>query len=124
MSYQLLLEFFQKYFVVHEWSAFKKSFSTYVWSKVDSYFCQFLYIRFVYSCLTQMALLVHLSRWNYHPLHLAHYISVALAMALFKQHHQQTQCYVLASEAIEIEAAGGRPTGNHGGWVRYQKSTL
>ena len=27
-----------KYFVVHEWSAVKNSFSTYVWSKVDSCF--------------------------------------------------------------------------------------
>ena len=38
MSYQLLYEFFQKYFVVHERSAVKNSFSTYVWSKVDSFF--------------------------------------------------------------------------------------
>ena len=41
MSYQ---EFFQKYFVVHELWAVKNSFSTYVWSKVDSCFCEFLYL--------------------------------------------------------------------------------
>ena len=29
---------------VHEWLAVKNSFSTYVWSKVDSCFCEFLYI--------------------------------------------------------------------------------
>ena len=34
VSYQLVKELFQKYFAV------KNSFSTYVWSKVDSYFCE------------------------------------------------------------------------------------
>ena len=38
VSYQLLYKFFQKYFVVHERSAVKNSFRTYVWSKVDSCF--------------------------------------------------------------------------------------
>ena len=33
-----LQQFFQKY----DWSAVKNSFSTYVWSKVDSCFCEFL----------------------------------------------------------------------------------
>ena len=36
--------FFQKMLVVHERSALKNSFSTYVWSKVDSCFCEFLYL--------------------------------------------------------------------------------
>ena len=36
-------EFFQKYFVVHERWAVKNSSSTYVWSKVDSCFCEVLY---------------------------------------------------------------------------------
>ena len=40
VSYQFLLEFFQKYFIAHERPAVKNSFSTYVWSKVDSYFCE------------------------------------------------------------------------------------
>ena len=44
VRYKLLWEFFQKYFVVHERSAVKYSFSTYVWSRVDSCFCEFLYI--------------------------------------------------------------------------------
>ena len=41
LSYQLLLEFFQKYFILHERSAaVKNAFSTYVWSKVDFMFLQ------------------------------------------------------------------------------------
>ena len=36
--------FFQKYFVVHEQSAVKNPFSGYVWIKVDSYLCDFLYV--------------------------------------------------------------------------------
>ena len=47
VSYQLLYEFFKKYFVVNEWSAVKNSFSTYLWSKVDSCFCEFLYFGFM-----------------------------------------------------------------------------
>ena len=43
VSYQLLSELFQKYFVAHEWLMVKNSFSKYVWSKVDSFFCDFLY---------------------------------------------------------------------------------
>ena len=43
VSYQLLLVFFLKYFVVHEWSAVKKSFITYVWSKVDVFYCDTVY---------------------------------------------------------------------------------
>ena len=39
VSYQL----FQKYFVAHERSAVKKSFSSYVWSEVDSCFCEAVY---------------------------------------------------------------------------------
>ena len=31
--------------MVHERSAVKNAFSTYVWSKVDSCFCEFLYVR-------------------------------------------------------------------------------
>ena len=31
---------------MHERSAVKNSFSTYVWSKVDSCFCEFLYLNF------------------------------------------------------------------------------
>ena len=34
--------FFQKYFVVKEKSAVKKSFSTYVWNKVNLCFCEAL----------------------------------------------------------------------------------
>ena len=34
---------FQKYFVVHKRSAVKNYFSTYIWSKVDSCFCEFLH---------------------------------------------------------------------------------
>ena len=30
--------------MVHEWSAVKNSFSTYVWSKVDSCFCEAVYV--------------------------------------------------------------------------------
>ena len=44
VDYNLLLEIFQKYFVVHERSAVKYSFSTYVWSKVDSCFCGAVYL--------------------------------------------------------------------------------
>ena len=44
VDYQLLLDFFQKYFVVHERSAVKNSFSKYVWSKVDSSFCEAVYV--------------------------------------------------------------------------------
>ena len=36
--------FFQKYFDVHEQSAVKNSFSTHLWSKVNSCFCEFLYV--------------------------------------------------------------------------------
>ena len=43
VNYQLLYEFFHKYFVVHEWSAVKNLFSTNVWSKVDSCFCEAVY---------------------------------------------------------------------------------
>ena len=39
-----LSEFFQKYFVVHEWSAVKNSFRLYIWSKVDSCFCWAVYV--------------------------------------------------------------------------------
>ena len=35
---------FCKYSIVHELSAVKNSFSTYVWSKVDSCFCEGLYV--------------------------------------------------------------------------------
>ena len=38
VSYEFISGSFQKYFVVHERSAVKDSFSTYVWSKVDSCF--------------------------------------------------------------------------------------
>ena len=44
VSYQLLQEFFQKYFVAQERSAVKNSFSTYIWSKVDSCFCEAVYL--------------------------------------------------------------------------------
>ena len=46
MDYKPLKEFFQKYFVVNDRSAVKNSFSTYVWSKVDSCFCEALYKEF------------------------------------------------------------------------------
>ena len=36
VHYKLLSKYFQKYFVVHERSPVKYSFSPYVWSKVDS----------------------------------------------------------------------------------------
>ena len=42
--YKLSIEFFQKYFAVHERSAVKNSFTTYVWSKVDSCFCESVYV--------------------------------------------------------------------------------
>ena len=35
-------EFFQKYFVIHEQPAVKNCFATYIWSKVDSCFCEAL----------------------------------------------------------------------------------
>ena len=44
VSYQLLSEFFQKYFVANEWSAIKNMFRTYVCSKIDSFFCEVLYL--------------------------------------------------------------------------------
>ena len=44
VSFQLQSEFFQKYYVVHEWSAVKNSFSTYVWSNVNSCFCESVFI--------------------------------------------------------------------------------
>ena len=40
VSYPLLLDFFQKHSVIHERSAVKNSLSTYVWSKIDSCFCE------------------------------------------------------------------------------------
>ena len=43
-AYQCFEEFYQNYFVVHERSAVKNVFSTYVWSKVDSCVCEFLYL--------------------------------------------------------------------------------
>ena len=52
MCYQLLIKFFRKYFVVHERSVFKNSFSTCVWSKLDSFFCDFLYILWCISWIT------------------------------------------------------------------------
>ena len=36
----IFVRVFQKYFVAHEWSAVKNSFSTYAWSNVDSCFCE------------------------------------------------------------------------------------
>ena len=39
VDYNFLLDFFQKYLFVHEQSAVKTSFSTYVWCEVDSCFC-------------------------------------------------------------------------------------
>ena len=48
VSYHLLECFFQKYFVVHERSAVKNLFSTYVWSKVYSCFCESVYIKRYY----------------------------------------------------------------------------
>ena len=44
VSYQLLYELFQKKIVVHDRLAVKNSFSTYVWRKVDSCFCEALYV--------------------------------------------------------------------------------
>ena len=44
VSHQLLWQLLQKYFVVHERSAVKNSFSTYIWSKVDSCFCEAVYV--------------------------------------------------------------------------------
>ena len=41
MDYKLLKEFFQKYFVVNEWSAVKNSFSTYVCMKYG----RFMFLR-------------------------------------------------------------------------------
>ena len=38
VSYQLLLVLFLKYFVAHEWSAVKKLFITYIWSRVDVFY--------------------------------------------------------------------------------------
>ena len=43
MDYKLLKEFFQKYFVVHERSAVKNSFSTYVCYALDGLFWLNLY---------------------------------------------------------------------------------
>ena len=46
VDYKLLLEFFQKIFVVHEQSAVEKSFSTYVCYAPDGLFWLNLYITF------------------------------------------------------------------------------
>ena len=43
MNFQLVRELFKKYFVAHEQSAVKNSFCTNVWSKLDAFFCDFLY---------------------------------------------------------------------------------
>ena len=36
--------FFQKYFVIYKRLAVKNLFGTDVWSKLDYYFCEFLYV--------------------------------------------------------------------------------
>ena len=65
VSYQLQKECFQKYFVVHAWSAVKNSFSTYVWSEVDSCFCESVYIVCKNYKLKKSEKLVHiLLQWS------------------------------------------------------------
>ena len=59
LSYQLLSDFFQKYFVVQERSGVKNLLSTYEWSKVDSYFCESVYV-----CLGKTAAPSVDSFWN------------------------------------------------------------
>ena len=44
VSFKFLWMFFLKYFVVHEWSAVKRSFNTYIWSKVDVFYCDTVYL--------------------------------------------------------------------------------
>ena len=51
--------------MVHEWSAVKNSFSTYVWSKGDSCFCEFLYMPFYsFTICGKISINSLLSFWN------------------------------------------------------------
>ena len=47
----------------------------------------------LFSTLIQISLLIHLSRLNFHPMHLAHFLSASLAFGLFADHEHQ--CYRL-----------------------------
>ena len=58
---QTSIRVFQKYFVVHERSAVKNSFSTYVWSKEDSFISTFCMYTLLVDGANQLNLYLKLS---------------------------------------------------------------
>ena len=55
---------------------------------------------YIFSTFIQISLLIHFSRLNFHPMHLAHFLSSSLAFGLFADPDQQ--CYRLSSSSALI----------------------